>query len=195
MNFKFTKNNKIMKYTLIIIIVLQIVSCQKDNPKKTVSKKPVKQTKIISEDIKKIKTDKNFNASEYQYENISIKLPENFKRKESNLFFQENGTNLSIKKDYTNTSLDKYIKENYKKLKSEFSNTIKEEEEVNINNQLFKRVKYVIDRKKYLIQIESILIKKDNTIYIVNISGKKKHIDSLTQTINNIFSTITIEGN
>ncbi len=185
---------KIIIYISIIITSFLTISCNKENT--SVNSKATSSTKKtipLPKNLKIIKIDESFKAPEYTYQNLSLSIPEDFKKKEETIFFQENGTNLSIAKELTQSSIDDYIKKNYKKLKTDYSNTIKEEENLNINNNLAKHVKYIIDRKKYLIQIETILIKKDNYMYIIIVSGKKKHIDVLSNTINNIFATIKIK--
>ncbi len=189
---------KIINTILIILIILTITSCQKktsDSKSVTPEATRKQNTDSTLKNLKKLKTEDNFNATEYTYQELSVKIPENFKKKEKNIFFEENGTNLSIIKETSNLSLKDYIKNNYKKLKEDYSNTIKEEEDLNINNMPAKHVKYIVDRKKYLIQIETILIKKEPYIYSLIISGKKKHIDPISKTINNIFSTIKIKEN
>lgn len=185
---------KIIKYISIIVISFMVISCSKKNTSTNPS--PIlspKKTSFIPKNLKTIETDKSFKAPNYSYQDLSLNIPEDFKKKGENIFFQENGTNLSIAKEQTKNSIDDYIKNNYKKLKADYSNTIKEEENLNINNNLAKHIKYIVDRKKYLIEIETILIKKNDNMYIIIISGKKKHIDSLSNTINNIFSTIKIK--
>jgi hypothetical protein len=185
---------KTINYILLIIALFLITSCNKKEISKKVTNPLLpKKEKNILKDLKRITTDKNFNAIDYEYKELTLKIPETFKKKEENIFFEEDGTNLSIIKIRTLKHIDDYIKDNYQKLKSDYSNTIKEEENININNQFTKHIKYIIDRKKYLIQIETVLIPKNKYIYAVIISGKKKHIDLLLNTINNIFSTIKIK--
>jgi hypothetical protein len=194
MNF----NKKMISYILLSFIVLFTASCQKDakNPKNNMIKKENKKNELIKKkNLRILKTGDNFIGTINNYDSLEIKIPDDFKKKKDYIFFQENGINLSLGKDFikSTTNIDDYIKENYDALKNDFSNTIKEEEEVLINNHIVKYIKYIIDRKKYLIQVETILLRSGNSIYTVVISGKKKHIDLLSEKINDIFSTIKIK--
>jgi len=190
-----------MKYILIILISLVFYSCSKDDKQKSNKENPEisshsNNSASLNERPKKLLrsliTENTYKGNTHNFENLSLILPQNFKMKNTKLFFEENGTNLSIEKDYISGSIHDYIIKNYKNLKKDYSNTIKEEEELYISKHLAKHVKYIIDRKKFFIQIESILIKDNNDLYIITISGKKRHMDILFKTINNIFSTIKI---
>ena len=182
-----------MKYILIIITILSFYSCQKDSSQKDKkSKETIKKNIVVKKDLRTLITEENFKGNKYTFNNLSIIIPNTFKKKNEALFFEENGTNLSFAKDKLNTSVHDYIERNFDILKNDFFNIIKEEEKVLINEKIVRYVKYIIDRKKFFIQIESILINYEGEIYIVTISGKKKHINVLSKTINNMFSTIKL---
>jgi len=185
--------NFTLKYFLIILVILSFFSCQKDKTK--VNKKTPKSTTINKKELRTLIQDTNFKGLDYSLNDLSLIIPANFKRKNEKLFFEENGTNLSLEKDNLGKlSVHDYILQNYKILKEDFSNTIKEEEDIIINKKEVKYIKFIIDRKKYFIQIETVIIKDKKDTYIITISGKKHYMELLSKTINNIFSSIKLKN-
>ena len=181
-----------MKFLLSIIISIFILSCSSKEAslKNSNSNKKKKIEKTIKKALPKLETTDDFKGKIYTYHDLTIEIPDNFKEKDKGIFFEEEGTNLQIKRALIKGDLKEYIDKNFKKLKSDYSETIKEEKDYEINGKNAKSVKYIIDRKKYLIQIESLLITNDGITYIINISGKKNHMDNMKKTVLNIFSTV-----
>ena len=182
-----------LKYILALLIILSFYSCNKEKSKEV--KKTPKKNLVKEVELRALLKDTNYQGLDYSFEEMELVIPASFKKKSNKLFFEENGTNLSLEKDSLgDLSIKDYVLQNYKALKKDFSNTIKEEESILINGLTAKYIKFIIDRKKYFIQIETIIIKNKNNIYIATISGKKHYMELLSKTINNIFSSIKLKN-
>ena len=181
-----------MKY-FVFIVLFFLLACSeaknkpKENKKVTLKKKPeISLPKLIST--------KKIDGREYKYHSLSMTISKKFKEKDKNLFFSENGTNLTIKAFLLPENIEEYINKNFAKLKSDYSETIDELNRYNINGKKAYYVKHIIDRKKYLIQIESVLIKDKSLLYAVNIAGKKTDIEKLGDEIKAMFASIKIKN-
>jgi len=185
-----------MKILILLLAIFTILGCSKSEEKKI--KKPA-NPKIIKKEIvkKEYRELKNYNYEgiDFNYKRISIKIPKLFIEKPNNTFFMNNGINLTFSYDQIDGKIEDYVSNVFIKLKKEYIKMIKDPEIVTINGREVTLMKYVLDRKKYFIEIYSVLIKENNNLYIVNISGKKKDMIKNNDLIIGIFASIKLQQN
>jgi len=179
------------KILLFISIIFLTFSCSKTEDLK--KEKPKKEVKKVVKPKYRSLVEFDYEGRNIEYKEISIKIPLLFSEKENLSFFMDDGINLTFEHDQINGTVEDYILEVYSKLKKDYVKIIKDIEVVLVNNKEVTLVKYVLDRKKYFIEIYSVIVQKDKDIYIVNISGKKKDMIKNNQLLMGIFSSIKIK--
>lgn len=177
---------------IFFIIVFLTFSCSNGDKKEPIKKELKKEIKKIPKD-RELKKQNKYEVKQIKDLNIELEIPGDFKSKD-NIFFMNNGINISFDKDKINDdfSLHKYSNKVFKDIKKDNSDIILDEEKVIINSKKALLLKYILDRKKYFVIIKSVLIQNKNNIIIVNITGKKKDMENYEEMIDNILSSVVL---
>lgn len=182
-----------MKKIIILFIILNItIGCSKKELKKETVKK-TKVVKVVKNKYTELKSFK-YEGRDFDFKKISINIPNQFISKENDTFFMDNGINLTFASDQIDGKIEDYVDSIYDKLKKRYVKIIKDYEIVLINKKEVVLMKYVLDRKKYFIEIYSVILQDKNNIYIINISGKKKDMVRNNELIIGMFSSIKLKN-
>jgi len=182
-------------FLVFFITIFSFFSCNDDSVKKQKKNdyppagKTIKDSKIVT-----INKPQNIGGTKYSYNNLNFYLDSSFTQKDDKNYFGEHGINITIDKDATSLSLKDYSLFVFNTIQKEYPRfTLFAEENIFLNSMNSFKTTYILDKVKYLIQIESVLLKSSGEVYIFTITGKKQDIEESRDKIDNIFSTLEIE--